>query len=146
MGGIAFCLVGGGDIQTLGYCPKFTSTCPPRGQGCLPFKRCALVWAKKQLVKLGPAAPCAPSATVGHGVDMDRAIQPRLAFRLGPGLRAGLRGQMGPARAVSLLRRRLLLLLGVRLDAPLVVDGAAVRDAASELLLRELNSSHVKLV
>ena len=74
VGGIVFCLIGGGDIQTPGWCQKFTSTPPPQGQRCLPGKRRALVWANTQLVKLGPATPRVPSATIGHGDDMDLAI------------------------------------------------------------------------
>ena len=146
MGGIAFSLIRSGAIQAPGCCQKFTSTPPPRGQRCLSGKRRALVWANKQPVELGPVVPCVPSATIGHGDDIDLAIQPGLGFGLCPGLRAGLRRRMGPAGVVSLLRRPLLRgLLGVGLEVPLSVEGAGVRAPTSELLLFELCSSHVVL-
>ena len=67
---------------------------------------------------------------------MDLAIQPGLGFGLGPGLGAGLRRRMGPAGAVSLLRRPLLRVLrGVGLEAPLSVEGVGLRAPKSELLL-----------
>ena len=33
------------------------------------------MWANIQPVKLQPGVPCVPSATIGHGDDMDVAIQ-----------------------------------------------------------------------
>ena len=58
---------------------------------------------------------------------MDPAIQPKLRFGLGQGLRARLGCQMGLTGAASLLHRPLLrVLLGVGLEAPHSVDGAGV--------------------
>ena len=133
--GITFSLIWGGDIQTLGCCQKFTLIPPPHRQRCLLGQQCALVWANRQPIEQGPVVPCVPSATIGHGDDMDLAIHPGLGFGLGPRLRAGLRRRMGLTGAVNLLCRPLLtVLLGVGLEAPLSMEGAGVRAPTNELL------------
>ena len=54
---------------------------------------------------------------------------------------------MGPAGAVSLLHKPLMrVLLRVGLEAPNTVEGASVKSPATELLVRELCNSRVKLV
>ena len=102
MGGITVSLIWDGDIQIPGSCQKFVAIPPSRGQRCLPSIWRALVWANSQFVQLGPGVPHVPSATIGHGDDMDFEIQTRLGFGLNPGLRAGLRPGVGSTGAVSL--------------------------------------------
>ena len=80
MGGIAFSLIGGGDIQT---------------------PSCCVPWCGQtdSLSNWGPLYPVFLVPRLGMG-----KTWMWLGFGLGPGLRAGLRRQMGPAGAVSLLR------------------------------------------
>ena len=128
VGGIALCLIGGGDIQTPRCCQKFTLTPPLQGQGWLQGKQPALVWANRHPFKPRPAVACVSCATMGHGDHMDLAIPAGVGFGFGLGLRARLPHRMGPGRAVSVLRRPLLrVLLGVWLEAPLSAEGDRVR-------------------
>ena len=86
VGGIAFALIWGGEIQNQGCCQKFNTTRPHRGKRCLLGEPYAFVWASSQLVELGPLCPYVPSATIGHGDDINLEIHRKLEFRLGAGL------------------------------------------------------------
>ena len=136
VGGIACSMIRGANIQTPACCHKIIYTPPPRGQRCLSGKWRALVWGNRRLVELGAAVPSVPGATIGHGHDMDMAIQPGLGFGLGPRLPTRLRRQMGRTGALGLLRRPLLrVLVGVGLEVFVSVERARVWAPASKILL-----------